>query len=197
MYVHLVMDVHRAQKTEAIQEILAKEYTIPYKEYTTTCSYNPHCQLSIDESMIGTKCRLSFIQYMPKKPTKQGIKVWVCCDAITGYIYSFTVYTGADPAKPTHPKSLAYDVVMDLMQSRLGISRAVYMDNFYSSPELFEDLLSKGTSSSETVRTNRKQFPTSLKPKPGKKYTRGNNEFLYHNNLTATRCICTFHSVRR
>ena len=92
--------------------------------------------------MIGTKCRLSFIQYMPKKPTKWGRKVWVCCDALTGYIYNFTVYTGADPAKLTHPKGLAY-VVMDLLQTRLGLGHAVYMDNFYSSPELFEDLLSK------------------------------------------------------
>ena len=28
--------------------------------------YVPHQELSVDESMIGTKCRLSFIQYMPK-----------------------------------------------------------------------------------------------------------------------------------
>ena len=34
--------------------------------------YSPHIQLSIDESMIGTKCQLSFIQYMPKKPVKMG-----------------------------------------------------------------------------------------------------------------------------
>lgn len=56
-----------------------------------------------------------------------------------------------------------------------------------SSPELFEDLLSKGTSASGTVRTNRKQFPTSLKPNPAEKNTRGHCEFLYHNSLTATR----------
>ena len=48
--------------------------------------YSPHQQVSIDESMIGTKCRLSFIQYMPQKPTKWGIKVWVCSDARNGYI---------------------------------------------------------------------------------------------------------------
>ena len=37
--------------------------------------YNTHLQVSIDESMIGTKCRLSFLQYMPKKPVKWSIKV--------------------------------------------------------------------------------------------------------------------------
>lgn len=38
------------------------------------CSYTPGEHVSVDESMIGTKGRLSFIQYiMPKKPTKWGI----------------------------------------------------------------------------------------------------------------------------
>ena len=64
------------------------------------------------------------------------------------------MYTGADPAKPTHPKGLSYDMVMDLMQSCLGMGHAVYMDNFYSSPQLFEDLLSEGTYASGTVCTN-------------------------------------------
>ena len=149
--------------------------------------YNPHCELSIDESMIGTKCRLSFIQYMPQKPTKWGIKVWVCCDARTGYIHSFDVYTGADPGKPTHPKGLAYDVVLGLMGSRLGIGHVIYMDNFYTSPELFQALYLEGTAASGTVRTNRKHFPASLKTKKGERLTRGHCEFLYHNEITATR----------
>ena len=55
---------------------------------TSAQMYKPHCQLSVDESMIGTKCRLSFIQYMKAKLTKWGVKVWVCSDAVTGYIYS-------------------------------------------------------------------------------------------------------------
>ena len=32
--------------------------------------YQPHQQISIDESMISYKGRLSFVQYLPKKPHK-------------------------------------------------------------------------------------------------------------------------------
>ena len=39
--------------------------------------YLPEQNLSIDEQMTGTKSRISFIQYMSKKPKKFGIKVWV------------------------------------------------------------------------------------------------------------------------
>ena len=42
--------------------------------------YQPTRNLSIDEQMIGTKSRVSFIQYMPKKPKKFGIKLWALCD---------------------------------------------------------------------------------------------------------------------
>ena len=147
--------------------------------------YSLHQEISVDESMIGTKCRLSFIQYMPKKPTKWGIKVWVCSDAHTGYIYSFDVYTGANSSIPVHPKGQAYGVVMKLLESLLGKGHAVYMDNFYSSPELFEDLLSYKTLASGTARTNRKNFPKKLKEFT--KMSRGDSKFLFHKNTTACR----------
>ena len=38
-----------------------------------------------DESMIGTKCHLSFIQYIKAKLVKWGIKVWICSDSRNGF----------------------------------------------------------------------------------------------------------------
>ena len=51
-------------------------------------------EVSVDESMIGFKGQLGFIQYMPKKQTKWGMKAYVLSDAHTGYIYSWHLYTG-------------------------------------------------------------------------------------------------------
>ena len=95
--------------------------------------YNPHPQISIDESMIGTKCRLSFIQYLPKKPVKWGIKVWVCADSVNGYIYTFDVSCGANSTNVSPSSNgVAYDVVFKLAQPCLQMGYTVYMDNFYS-----------------------------------------------------------------
>ena len=52
-------------------------------------SYTRNRELSIDEAMIGFKGRLSFIQYLPKKPTKWGMKAYVLADSSTGYIYNW------------------------------------------------------------------------------------------------------------
>ena len=50
-------------------------------------------EVSVDEMMIGFKGRLSFIQYMPKKPTKWGMKAYVLADSRTGYMYNWYLYT--------------------------------------------------------------------------------------------------------
>ena len=48
----------------------------------------------MDEGMIGFKGRLWFLQYMPKKPTKWGMKAFVLADSATGYTYNWKLYTG-------------------------------------------------------------------------------------------------------
>lgn len=52
---------------------------------------------------------------------------------------------------------------MHLLQELLDSGRAVYTDNFYSSPELFQDLYSNGVYECGTVRGN-KFLPRSILP---------------------------------
>jgi hypothetical protein len=47
--------------------------------------YTPTQFISIDESMIAFKGQLSFLQYLPKKPHKWGMKAWVLADSCNGY----------------------------------------------------------------------------------------------------------------
>lgn len=110
--------------------------------------------------MIGTKSRVSFLQYMPKKPKKFGIKVWTLADAITGYILEFQIYTGKD-RQAEH--GLAHRVVMDLVDRYLHQNYHLYTDNFYTSPRLAHDLLTLGTLTCGTCRTEQKNFPLDLK----------------------------------
>ena len=63
--------------------------------------YTPQQNLSVDESMVGFKGRLSWIQYMPKKPRKWGIKIWTLADGTNGYVSNLKVYTGKVKLKCT------------------------------------------------------------------------------------------------
>ena len=62
--------------------------------YNFQSHYTLSREVSVDESMIAFKGRLSFIQYMPKKPTKWAMKAYVLADAHTGYLYNWYLYTG-------------------------------------------------------------------------------------------------------
>ena len=56
------------------------------------CCYSSKKKISI-EGMIAFKGRL-FCQYLPAKPTKNGIKVWMAADASNSYVVNFSVYQG-------------------------------------------------------------------------------------------------------
>lgn len=49
-------------------------------------AFNPRKNQSIDEAMIPYKGRFSAKQYVPSKPVKWGIKVWMRCDTTSGTV---------------------------------------------------------------------------------------------------------------
>lgn len=90
-------------------------------------------RVTIDESMIKYKGRaIVFVQYMPKKPIKHGIKVFALCDSETGYMLSFEIYTGSDGTDYGSAKN-----VIDRLLRKAGVHSAVgrtlYTDNWYTS----------------------------------------------------------------
>lgn len=53
--------------------------------------YQPNCEIAVDEAMIKFQGRSSMKQYMPLKPIKRGIKVWMLGDSKNGYVCRFKV----------------------------------------------------------------------------------------------------------
>ena len=162
-YIHLADSALQKQKGESGYDPLFKvRFLIDHLSAVYPQYYYPSRYLSIDEMMVGTRCRISFLQYLPKKPTKFGIKVWVNAEAKTGYVLNFQVYTGSDTK--TKEKGLSHRVVMDLMRPYFFKKHCLFVDNFYTSVELLGDLLDKGTYCVGTARSNRKHFPIDIIP---------------------------------
>ena len=59
-------------------------------------------------------------------------------------------------------KGLSHNVVTTLVAGLEGKGYHIYMDNFYSSPELFSDLQHNGFEACGTVRINRVGIPKSF-----------------------------------
>ena len=71
--------------------------------------------------------------------------------------------TGKDDALDRDGKGLAHAVVLKLLEGTEGTEHHVYMDNWYNSPTLFEDLHRRGYDATGTVRTDRRGMPPAMK----------------------------------
>ncbi|RUA04709.1 MAG: hypothetical protein DSY43_05900, partial [Gammaproteobacteria bacterium] len=133
-------------------------------------NYNPTKNISVDEGMIPYRGRISFRQYMPAKPTKYGIKVWMAADSSNGFVLDFNFYLGKE-AGPALIHGLGYRVVTKLIQPFMNRNHHIFFDNYFTSTRLMEHLESQQTFACGTVRINRKGIPPCAKQKlkPGEK----------------------------
>ena len=108
--------------------------------------------------MIPFKGHLSWIQKMPQKPVKVGIKVFVLAEASTGYCWNFSVYVGKNQSQNDDVGDLGKTdrVVIDLVADLTYQNYHLYLDNFYTSVPLLLFLSGQGILCCGTMRVNRK-----------------------------------------
>ncbi len=94
----------------------------------------PYKDLCVDESLMKWKGRLAFRQYIPTKRSRFGVKFFILCDVLTGYVQDMVIYTGST-TDICHYEGLGISgsVVMTLLAPYLGKGRVLYVDNWYSS----------------------------------------------------------------
>ena len=122
--------------------------------------YNPSRENAIDEAMVPYKGRSSLKQYMPKKPVRRGLKVWMRADSNNGYVSQFQVYVGKETSAEI---GLGARVVKDLTQKIADKHHHIFCDNFFTSVKLFQELHEVGVYATGTLRADRRGFPDDLK----------------------------------
>jgi len=98
----------------------------------------------IDDQLLPFRGRSGFWQYMPKKPSKYGIKIWMMRDCATKYMMNAKVYLGQGNNEVA--RGLTSDVVCTLVQLISGQDRGgrnVTTDNFFTSVDLASQLKNK------------------------------------------------------
>uniref|UniRef100_A0A8C5W7D9 PiggyBac transposable element-derived protein 4 n=1 Tax=Leptobrachium leishanense TaxID=445787 RepID=A0A8C5W7D9_9ANUR len=124
-------------------------------------SYVPERDISIDESLMAYKGRLSWVQYIASKRARFGVKSYMLCESSTGYIWNSFIYTGKETQfNPKYSNyGMATSSVLSLIEPLLNQGYCVTTDNFYTSPELYEFLLQNKTDAYGTVRANQRNMP--------------------------------------
>ncbi|KAG8230675.1 hypothetical protein J437_LFUL010489 [Ladona fulva] len=112
-------------------------------------------EVSVDESSLLWKGRLLWKQYNPMKASRFGIKMFE--------LFGSGTKLGCEITKDTDLFSTK--VVLSLSEKLLDSGRCIYLDNYYSSPDLFQRLVQRTTDAVGTVKITRKGIPTVLKKK--------------------------------
>lgn len=132
---------------------------------------SPAEEVVIDESMVPWRGRLVFRQYLPAKSHKYGIKLYKICTP-EAYTYDLRIYAGKNErtdAAETNSDGHTYNICMELLKDLKNEGRIVYIDNYYTSVKLCEDLLKHRTYVCGTLRGNRKGNPKAVCSKKLKK----------------------------
>ena len=76
-------------------------FTNVWKLFLDNCKTNfiPSESVTIDEQHVPFRGRYKFLQYMPSKPAKYGIKIWWMCDSLVPYAVDGDVYLGRQPGE--------------------------------------------------------------------------------------------------
>lgn len=128
--------------------------------------------LSIDESMIPYFGKHGTKQHIHGKPIRFGYKNWSICTRL-GYLIYGELYQGASTGN-THPElGVGASVVLDLISKLPPGTYSFYMDNYFTSLPLLDEIKTLGHDATGTVRANRVEKAPLKEAKDMKKMSRG------------------------
>lgn len=140
-----------------------------YEDFSKKFSkfYSLDRDVTIDESLLLYKGRLGWKQYIPLKRARFGIKSYLLCESKSGYVWSFIIYTGKGTVINQNYAAygLTSQIVLSLMEPLFNLGHCLITDNFYSSPQLSDILLTKQTDTYGTAKANRKEMPPLMHTK--------------------------------
>jgi hypothetical protein len=127
--------------------------------------YNLEREITVDECVIPYKGRYCFIrQFMPDKPVRFGIKVWLLASSKSRFVWQMEVYFGEQTGAGAH--GLGYHVEERMVKGLENRGHCLVIDNFFASVNLFHELMCKGIWATGTVRRTSKNLPGGLYRQP-------------------------------
>ena len=100
--------------------------------------------------------------YIPSKPDKYGLKIWILCDTETAYCYNASVYTGKIGDVPQ--LNQGQTVTLKLAEPIFKSHRNITMDNFFTSIPLTDEMQRQGLMLLGTLRKNKREIPSEFQP---------------------------------
>ena len=128
--------------------------------------YIPGENITVDEQLIPFRGRCGFLQYMPSKPDKYGMKIFWSCDSKTAFPLRGSPYLGKNKTGPRPAErnvGLGAKTVVELTKGFKG--RNVTCDNYFTTLDLANDLHKENMTMVGTVKRNKAFLPKEFQAK--------------------------------
>lgn len=109
--------------------------------------------------LVSFRGRCGFIQYMPQKPAKYGLKIYVLCNSRTFYTFNLDIYCGEQKNGPYMTSNKPFDICKRMTNPIINSHCNLTTDNYFSSYELAEYLLGPGLTFLGTLKRNKREVP--------------------------------------
>jgi len=119
--------------------------------------YTPNKHITTDEQLVLFTGKCLFHMFIKSKQGKYGIKLWVADEAKNFYVCNMQVYTGKNDG--VREKKRGLQVVKYMIRHLYGTRRGVTADNFFTSCELANLLLTKKMTVVGTLSKNKPEIP--------------------------------------
>ena len=124
-------------------------------------SYACGRSMMVDKQLVCFRGRCPFKQYIPLKPVKYEIKIWIICHSACSYTWKMQVYIGEDDGSA---REINQDirVVLDLVENIEYSGQNITCDNFFTNLLLAQKLLQKNLTVVGKMRKNKPELPTEF-----------------------------------
>ncbi|XP_035217233.1 piggyBac transposable element-derived protein 4-like [Stegodyphus dumicola] len=106
-----------------------------FESFNQNCQnvYTPGDELTIDEKLESFRGKCSFIQFIPNKPAKYGLKILAVVDSQKFYTLKLEIYCGNQPPGPYEASYSSIHIVKRLIRAYEGSNRNLKTYNWYTS----------------------------------------------------------------
>ena len=122
--------------------------------------YFPGPTVTIDEQIYPYRGRCKFVQFVPSKPAKYGLKFWSLKYSQSSYCWNLLTCTGRD--KDRQGRQLSMRVVLTVSEKLRGSGLGITVNNFFFSLHLARRLMEMNMTLLGTIRANRCEMPQEL-----------------------------------
>ena len=144
-------------------------------------NYCPNVHTTVDEMLVTFRGRCPFKMFIPSKPGRYGIKIWVLADSDTKYCYNADIYIGR--TGNVREVNQAARVVLELSEPLSGSGRNIVGDNFFSSLHLVRCLEQRQLTYFGTIRKNKPELPCAFQLTRDREV--GSSVFGFHEKVMA------------